>query len=469
MYVPQPGFVNPYAQHITLAVTRSINRNLTVDLRYIGTLGRKQLNAAFQINQPNFRSNGLKAAFDAARAGNDSSPDLQVLEAMFHGINITLSGFGAGGSFSAGLLQTGGMHLRASTATTAGVTGNLQSNLANGNYAGVAAILNTLNYSSASNPTLPAIASGVNGAVLRFNGSPENFIVTNPQFGNLYMMATVNSNNYHSLEAQVTMRPTHGIGMQSTYTWSKNLGIQYAVGSTYTDAADRHSDYGPLPDQRVHDFRTNGTFTLPFGPNRMFFAQRTGPLARILENWTAGWVVNVNSGAPLSIAAQSMLYANGTADIVGPFNAKGKVQWQNGATSGTYFPGGAFTQVRDPQCAGVTAAQNLQTSCTIDAIASASTGQILLQNPLPGRRGTSGLGAQDGPGVWRFDANMSKSVKVAENKSLQFRVDALDVLNHPEPATPLVNINTANFGLITGTTAKSTLHRQFKVQLRFTF
>jgi hypothetical protein len=68
---------------------------------------------------------------------------------------------------------------------------------------------------------------------------------------------------------------------------------------------------------------------------------------------------------------------------------------------------------------------------------------------------------------------MSKSVKVAENKSLQFRVDALDVLNHPEPVTPLVNINAANFGLITASAAnpaaKSTLHRQFKVQLRFTF
>ena len=134
--------------------------------------------------------------------------------------------------FSAAYTQTAAMHLRASTGTTAGVTGNLQSNLANGNYAGVAAILNTLNYSGTNNPTLPAIPSGQNGAVLRPNGFPENFIVTNPQFGNLYMIATVNSNNYHSLEAQVTMRPTHGISMQSTYTWSKNLGIQYAVGST---------------------------------------------------------------------------------------------------------------------------------------------------------------------------------------------------------------------------------------------
>src|SRR6185369_16554985 len=111
----------------------------------------------FQINQPNFRSNGLKEAFDAARAGNDSSPSLKVLEDMFKGINIAGAGFGPVGTVFNGVQQTAGMHLRASTGTSASVTGNLQSNLANGNYAGVAGILNTLNYATANNPTLPAI------------------------------------------------------------------------------------------------------------------------------------------------------------------------------------------------------------------------------------------------------------------------------------------------------------------------
>src|SRR5262249_47741557 len=162
----QPNWTNPYAENITLAITRSVTPNLTVDLRYIGTLGRKQLNAAFQINQPNFRTNGLKDAFDAARSGNDGSPALKVLEGLFKGINIAGTGFGPVGTVFNGVLQTAGMHSRSSTGTTTGVTGNLQSNLANGNYAGVASILNTLNYSSASNPALPAIPSGVNGAVL---------------------------------------------------------------------------------------------------------------------------------------------------------------------------------------------------------------------------------------------------------------------------------------------------------------
>jgi hypothetical protein len=463
IYVPQPNWENPYAENITLSVTRSVTPNLTLDLRYIGTLGRKQLNVSYQINNPNFRFNGLKEAFDAARAGNDGSPALQVLENMFKGINIAGSGYGPVGTVFNGVPQTAGMHLRATT------QGSINSNLANGNYSGLAATLNTLNYTTANNPTLPPIPGGVNGAVLRANGFPENFIVTNPQFSSALMIASVNANNYHSMEAQVTMRPMHGVSMQSTYTWSKNLG----VGSTYTDFSDQHADYAPLSDQRVHDFRTNGTFTLPIGPDKLLLGRSTGALARILENWTAGWIVNMNTGAPLSLTAQNMLYNNGVADVVGPFDTKGKVQWANGASSGSFFMDGGLTQVRDPQCANVTTAQNLRASCTLNAVADAKSGQVLLQNPLPGTRGNSGLRQHEGPGTWRFDANMSKSVKIGETRTIQFRLDALNVLNHPEPSTAGANfissINAANFGLITGANAKSAQRRQLQARLRFLF
>ena len=99
VFFPESGVRNPYAENITLSVARSVRPNLTVDLRYIGTLGRKQWNAFFNINQPNFLFNGLKEAFDAARAGDDSNPALQVLEDMFRGINIAgTTAFGPVGS-----------------------------------------------------------------------------------------------------------------------------------------------------------------------------------------------------------------------------------------------------------------------------------------------------------------------------------------------------------------------------------
>ena len=71
VYNPEKGIVTPYTQNLTLSITRSLRSNLTVDLRYVGTLSRKQWNPVFNINIPNFLYNGLKDAFDAARAGDD--------------------------------------------------------------------------------------------------------------------------------------------------------------------------------------------------------------------------------------------------------------------------------------------------------------------------------------------------------------------------------------------------------------
>jgi hypothetical protein len=294
--------------------------------------------------------------------------------------------------------------------------------------------------------------------------------VTNPQFTNAYMVAAINSNNYHSMEAQVTLRPTQGLSMQGTYTWSRNTGVSAGVG--ITNPVDRHAEYAILGDTRKHDFRTNGTFDLPIGPNKLFFRNSSGPLARALEGWKTGWIVNVNSGAPTSIAAQSMLYGNGTPDIAGKFDPRAVgVNWAQGANNGNYFPAGAYSSTKDPQCASVTSAQGLNAFCTLNAIVDTRTNQVVLQNPLPGRRGTLGQRAVEVPGRWLLDANLLKSFKVAESKSLEFRIDASDVLNHAEPVTPVLDINTAYFGLIgSGSTAgKSSLHRQFQAQLRLNF
>jgi hypothetical protein len=475
LYNPDPNLVTPYVQNITMSVTRSIRPNLTVDFRYLGVLVRKLRNYT-DLNAPNFLYNGLKEALDAARAGDDSNPSLQILEDVFRGINIAGSGFGAVGQPFNGVQQTAGMHLRASAATT-GVGANLSSALANGDYARVAAILNTMNYSKAVvggvqlNPGLPNIPSGVFGEVLRFNGAvPENFIATNPQFGAVNYITNQLSNNYHSFEAQVTLRPTQGVSLQGTYTWSKNLGAgNAALGPVFTNPADRSPDYTLKPDTRIHDFRVNGSFVLPMGPNRMFFTNSTGVLARAVENWQFSWIANMNTGQPLSISAQNMLYAFGVPDVVGPFDTSKREVEFRGGPSGNYLPVGAYSRVQDEQCLGVTTQQNLRNLCTLTAIRDATTGQVLLRNPSPGSRGTLGQRVIEGPGIWRLDASLSKEFRITESKSLQIRMDARNVLNHPEPATPNLDINSGNFGLITGNNAKSTLHREFQGQVRLNF
>ena len=122
--------------------------------------------------------------------------------------------------------------------------------------------------------------------------------------------------------------------------------------------------------------------------------------------------------------------------------------------------------MKDPQCNAVGTA--LASLCTLQAIADSSTGQILLQNAQPGRRGILGQYVIRGPALPRIDGNISKSFHITESKSVQLRVDAYNVMNHPLASTPNVNINgtgTTAFGQITNKTGQ----RRFQGQLRINF
>ena len=76
---------------------------------------------------------------------------------------------------------------------------------------------------------------------------------------------------------------------------------------------------------------------------------------------------------------------------------------------------------------------------------------VLLLLMIFTHRGNIGRQTIEGPGTWSFDANMSKSFKISESKQFQLRVDAVNVLNHPNPIAPTLNLNSTDaFGLKRG-------------------
>ena len=269
------------------------------------------------------------------------------------------------------------------------------------------------------------------------------------------------------------------MSFQGTYVWSRSLETPLtgaALGSglntvpTFTNPVERNKDYALSPNHATHDFRSNGTFELPIGPGKLLFRNSSGVVARIIEGWQTSFIVNLNTGQLASVSASyganlpTGLYGASVPDVVGKFSSKGfgKVQW-NG-DFGSFF-GSDFGRVPDPQCAAVAA--ELKAYCTIQAITDAKTGDILLQNPKPGKRGTLGRQTMELPGSWAFDAALSKSVKVSEGKSLQVRMDATNIFNHPVPSNPILNMNgNTPFGSIQD---KGDQRRFFKGSLRFNF
>jgi hypothetical protein len=302
---------------------------------------------------------------------------------------------------------------------------------------------------------------------------PSNWISANPQFAAANYYTNSGSSNYHSMQAQATLRPTVGLNFQGTYIWSRSLetpltGSNIANGlltaPTFTNPAERNKDYALSPNHVTHDFRSNGTFELPIGPGKRFFGSTSGVVARLIEGWATSFIVNLSTGQPISITAANMLYAGGVPDIVGDFPVKGfgKVQW--GENFGNFF-GDRYRSVADPQCA--TIAAESRSLCTLKAVVDTSTGNIVLQNPLPGRRGTLGRQTLEQAGSWSFDGAMSKTLRIDESKSLVLRVDATNVFNHPVPGTPILNINNVNpFGFIQD---KGNQTRQLKANVRFLF
>jgi hypothetical protein len=195
-----------------------------------------------------------------------------------------------------------------------------------------------------------------------------------------------------------------------------------------------------MSTHREHVVVDYGTFALPIGPQKLLFGKATGLPARLMENWEASWIVNLSSGAPLGVGAQSMLYGLGVPDIVGAFDTKNLFRWNEGAPNGNLFADSngqpLYTKVRDPQCTNSNlVAASLQSLCTLNAIRN-SSGQIVLQTPLPGTRGTFGQNRLIGLGTWSADMAIQKRLQVTESKSFTIRVDARNIFNHPTPALP---------------------------------
>jgi hypothetical protein len=497
---------------------------MIVDLRYEGTLGRKRADSAFglggalggglNLNLPNVYHNPeLFEALEMTRRGEDAP----LFDQMFAGLDLhgtTGTGYGPIGTPVNGVLQHGSAHLRRNSTFT--------TNLAIGNYDAIAATLNTLSTVNSVGTVgalqaSPVGLTGVSGRVLR-NGCdrlaanlynpalpasstniptrcfPENYIVANPQLSTASYLSNLGKSNYHSMQAQFTLRPTMGISVQTTYTWAKTLGL---VPGGFTDPSDRNADYAPPYQAVKHDLRTNGTFELPIGPNKLLLPNASGWVARLIEKWQMSWIMNASSGNPRTIVGAHMLYASGNQNldiaqnrmnIVSPLfdqEMKGHVKWDGANNdSGTYY-GKNFVFVRDPQCAITDHTDSMgfnlfaNGSCTLNAVAlknsDGSTGPILLQNPLPGHRGNMPF-SLEAPGKWRFDANMSKTFRIGEKKELQFRMDSYNVLNHPDPSDPQPqtgqSINTiTTFGQIPnkGGSGANLQPRSFQASLRLTF
>lgn len=261
-------------------------------------------------------------------------------------------------------------------------------------------------------------------------------------------------------------RLSKGFNIQTSYTWSKSLGLfDNDGGATFRTLRNRSLNRGPLGLDRTHQITSNGTFSLPFGSNRALLGNAPAIVQRLVENWQMSGIFNWKSGAPLSLTTGRSSFNSGSEApvVVGALpTSTGKVTITSTPGVVTYFNG--FGQVTDPAKAGVTALNTTSSSNSELAITDTS-GNLLFVNPAPGQLSNLSKGYLRGPSSIGLDMSLSKRIRISEAKTFEFRMDAINILNTPIWGAPQTSINSTSFGRITSATGS----RTFTGNLRLNF
>jgi hypothetical protein len=92
---------------------------------------------------------------------------------------------------------------------------------------------------------------------------------------------------------------------------------------------------------------------------------------------------------------------------------------------------------------------------------------VIMQHPLPGEYGSFGRNRVEGVGSFGLDMAMGKTFQLTEGKTIQFRVDASNVFNHPSPGGGGGTIN--NDGVALGQIGNKSGQRRFQAKLTIRF
>ncbi|HYP14928.1 MAG TPA: hypothetical protein VEQ63_13455, partial [Bryobacteraceae bacterium] len=259
---------------------------------------------------------------------------------------------------------------------------------------------------------------------------------------------------YHSMQLQLNKRYSHGIWLQSNYTWSKTIdNLNSAFGDTWGMNGGRPMDYYNLSldksvsaSDRTHVAKLGAAVDLPFGRGRRFGSDSGRVTNFVAGGWTVQFIGNYSSGEPLGFGGTGVPVGNFSGQrglIVNPEGKPLKLNWDS-----TSFDMASITTP------GTTAHRYLDTSLVVDP---ASVSRYQLGNAA---YRYSQLRA---PAYFSDDLSLQKNFRPIESMRIQFRVEALNAFNRHRFNQIETNTASPLFGQVTGV---SDDRRQFQFGVR---
>lgn len=298
--------------------------------------------------------------------------------------------------------------------------------------------VNHAQIASATNP----IRNAVTGQEITSN-STDNVALRTPLQGVdplLQMNQSNGQSTYHSIQASLERRLSHGLQFQVAYTYSKSIDNGSTPGggalsdgsidtSTGTDTSSVIGSYSSAQANRgLSDFDRTHRLTSYFIWNvpELKSVKKSSPLHAMLSNWEVSGVVTTMSGLPIDIfdPAGGSLYGLAGARPNWAPGANHRTATTN-TPSGYYFNPFAFAAATVQPGQAVPSADD--PNARVDG-AGTDVGNVL-RNVLRG------------PGQANVDLSIAKRARVREKITVEFRSDFFNFLNHANRDNPVSDIS----------------------------
>ena len=246
--------------------------------------------------------------------------------------------------------------------------------------------------------------------------------------------------NYNGLVSSLQHRLSATFSLLANWTWSKCLNIYDAQGDYAGTATENPNnialDYGPCGA----DYTNIENVSLVAKSN----FTRFNLLTRTLVNgWELAPLIHVQSGAPFTVTSgqdnSRTDVGNDRPNLVAGVKPYSEVSFRKatGESNREYLNPAAFAQVTAP--------------CPTD-----SKGNLLAGCQYLGTYGNVGRNSFRGPKYLQFDAQISRVFPIHESISTTLRLEAFNVLNHPNFANPDAKLTDSTFGQVSATASSGT-------------
>ncbi|HXN21815.1 MAG TPA: carboxypeptidase regulatory-like domain-containing protein [Candidatus Dormibacteraeota bacterium] len=269
-------------------------------------------------------------------------------------------------------------------------------------------------------------------------------------------LANFGKSSYNSMQIKLQKRFSNGLALLTHYTWSKDLDTG-GVGSgiAFFDATPIQNIYN-IADERSlsgqdvpHRFVFTATYELPIGRGKMIGADLPRALDVLIGGWQINGVYTKQSGTPLSIIA---------ANRLGIGNARMRASVRPGV---------------DPHFDVAAARNNVRQGANWF-----NTAAFYNPNDVPSIPGqdvskqfvlgnvSRTLGSVRRDRYHNMDFSLFKGFQLSEQIRFQLRLEAFNFFNTVVFGTPETNVNSSQFGKITG---QANTPRKVQVALRINF